>query len=97
MKENQTYLFREQWESDRRCLIDCIARECRSELPDDGTIFALRRILYDKDRQAKNSKQLKNWEKLNSRPTIDRDQFIVQLAHRVAALESALVEKGGSL
>lgn len=95
MKEKETYLFREQWERDKENLIRRITRECSSNLPDNGTVTALRLVLNDKRRLAQESEQFKNWEKQFPRPSLNRDQFIVALANRVAALEAALAEKGG--
>lgn len=99
MKEKETYpyQFREQWENDREILISRIARKCSSALPDNGTVLALRLILKEKRELAKNSKTFKEWESRFPRPLINRDQFIALLAARVAALEAALAEKGGSL
>lgn len=45
----------------------------------------------------KNSEQFKSWERRFPRPSLNRDQFIVQLANRVAAIEAALAEKGITL
>lgn len=96
MKEKETYLFREQWENDREILINQIAHKCPTTLPDNGTVTDFRLILKEKQELAKNSKTFKEWESRFPCPLINRDQFIAQLADRVAALEAALAEKGGA-
>ena len=39
---------------------------------------------------------VREWIEANPAPEISRDQFLHQLGERVAALEAALAEKGGS-
>lgn len=58
MKEKETYLFYEQWKHDKEILISRIADECSSNLPDNGTVTALRLIFNDKRKRAKKQRAI---------------------------------------
>lgn len=97
MKENPNCLFREQWECELRSRIQnesglLVSRIMisRQEFLTTGLGFASQRT------RIPFPLAVKKWMSENPDPVICQREFIIKLAHRVAALEADLAEKGGA-
>lgn len=95
-KENYPYLFIEQWEEARETLVQEIIKTYPPKIG-AHSYFDVSRQDKAYHKCATESREMREWEMLHPRPKTTRDQLIVQLANRVAALEAALAEKGGVL
>lgn len=91
MKEKETYLFREQWETAREAVIkEVVDSYGPIPWPAKGTFEGGGCLAMDVERirrrRAEKSNRVKQWECENPRPAKTRDEIIVELW-----------KKGGSL
>lgn len=95
-KENKAYFWSGEW-NDALCNM---VRE-RMNRRAEGVINEGKEIaVYDNDGILKFEPTplfVREWIEANPAPETSKDQFLHQLGERVAALEAALAEKGGSL
>lgn len=82
------------WECSRECL-----NMTRKEWLFEELWYEARKEFIGEafSRFMKPKRALERWDALNPKPEIKRDDFLVNLHRRVAALEAALAEKGISL
>lgn len=95
-KETKAYFWRGEWDDAIRRMVQEKMGRRTEGVCYDGTEIAV----YDNDGILKFEPTplfVREWIEANPSPKISKDQFLHQLGERVAALETALAEKGGSL